>query len=224
MATYMVSGVSLLPQTNNAACWFAAAQMVIRWRRDRTQSSEIGIVDPSESLPEVARFQAMNGITDAQIVGLAQRLGLRRIPPMSPTADAVGGWLKKYGPLWVNGKTHIVVIAGIRPDHLYVHDPLPVKIGKTEWRSITGWYDTFIDPRTSSGIFMHCPEMPAWMKVRGKREALYQVRQGDNLSSIADRFYGKPSRWREIYAANKATIGANPNRILPGQRLAIPIK
>jgi nucleoid-associated protein YgaU len=198
--------------------------MVIQWRRTTTQSSEISIMDPSESVPEVARFIANNGISDAQIVGLAQRLGLKRIPPMSPTEDAIAGWLRRYGPIWVNGTTHIVVIAGIRPDKLYIHDPWPVNHGKTEWRSISGWYSGFIDQNTNSGIFMHCPSLPAWARVPASKQALYQVRKGDNLSSIAQRFYGKTIRWRKIYDANKATIGTNPNRIMPGQRLLIPLK
>ncbi len=224
MANFMVSRVPLLPQSQNMACWYAAAQMVIQWRRTTTQSSEISIMDPAESMPDVARFIANNGITDAQIVGLSQRLGLKRIPPLSPTEDAVADWLRRYGPIWVNGTTHIVVIAGIRPDKLYIHDPWPVNVGKTEWRSISGWYSGFIDPNTNSGIFMHCPMLPAWARVPASRQALYQVRKGDNLRSIAQRFYGKTIGWRKIYNANKATIGANPNRIMPGQRLLIPLK
>ena len=49
----------------------------------------------------------------------------------------------------------------------------------------------------------------------------YTVRKGDNLTKIAaaQRVSGG---WRAIYNANRATIGANPNRILPGMVLVLP--
>ena len=49
----------------------------------------------------------------------------------------------------------------------------------------------------------------------------YTVKSGDTLWGIAERFLGKGSRWREIYYANRAIIGANPNIIRPGQKLTI---
>ena len=45
-----------------------------------------------------------------------------------------------YGPLWVNGQTHIVVIAGIdtNAQQVKVYDPWPgIGIG---WRSLANWY------------------------------------------------------------------------------------
>ncbi|MBZ3902712.1 MULTISPECIES: LysM peptidoglycan-binding domain-containing protein [Streptomyces] len=44
----------------------------------------------------------------------------------------------------------------------------------------------------------------------------YTVRQGDTLSGIAAR-HG--TTWRQVYAANEAVIGGDPNMIVPGQRL-----
>lgn len=34
--------------------------------------------------------------------------------------------------------------------------------------------------------------------------------------------YGSGSKWTDIYSANKGTIGANPNKIYPGQVFTIP--
>ncbi len=48
----------------------------------------------------------------------------------------------------------------------------------------------------------------------------YTVQRGDNLSSIASRFYGVQN-WQKIYAANTDQI-SNPNLIYPGQVLTIP--
>ena len=50
----------------------------------------------------------------------------------------------------------------------------------------------------------------------------YTVRIGDNLSKIAQKFYGITSPWRKIYQANTALIGSNPNMIKPGQKLTVP--
>ena len=51
-----------------------------------------------------------------------------------------------WGPLWTNGKRHIVVIAGLRGDEtvgyeVKVYDPWPGN-GVT-WRSLDGWYTGF---------------------------------------------------------------------------------
>ena len=54
--------------------------------------------------------------------------------------------------------------------------------------------------------------------------ACYTVRSGDNLSKIANNFYGNmsASNVNRIYYSNMSTIGANPNLIYPGQKLYIP--
>ena len=49
----------------------------------------------------------------------------------------------------------------------------------------------------------------------------YTVVKGDSLSKIAKREYGDPSKWRQIYEANKDVID-NPDLIEPGQDLIIP--
>src|SRR5689334_6728310 len=122
---YIVPGVRLIRQTKTMACWYASAQMLIQWRRNQTQSSEIGMPDPSEEPTSVSLERANNGLTDLQVITLATSLGLMAVPPMSPTPDALEGWLKSYGPLWVNGRTHIVVIGGISTGSLYIYDPAP---------------------------------------------------------------------------------------------------
>ena len=49
----------------------------------------------------------------------------------------------------------------------------------------------------------------------------YVVKSGDSLSKIAKELLGDAKRWPEIYEANKALIGDNPNLIHPGQTLVI---
>lgn len=60
---------------------------------------------------------------------------------------------------------------------------------------------------------------PVYDQAKAKR---YTVKSGDSLSKIAARQYADPSRWRDIYRANKKLIGDNPALIKPGQRLTLP--
>ena len=50
----------------------------------------------------------------------------------------------------------------------------------------------------------------------------YTVQKGDSLSKIAKKHLGDANAWKKIYEANKATIGDNPDKIVPGQTLKIP--
>ena len=50
----------------------------------------------------------------------------------------------------------------------------------------------------------------------------YTVQKGDSLSKIAKHHLGDANAWRRIYEANKATIGDDPDKIFPGQKLKLP--
>lgn len=49
----------------------------------------------------------------------------------------------------------------------------------------------------------------------------YTVVKGDSLSKIAKRYYGKASRWKAIFEANRDQI-SDPDLIYPGQTFRIP--
>jgi len=159
---YTVPQMKLIPQTMKMSCWYASAQMLIAWRRNSRQMSESGILDPSEYPVSAALKATDKGISNAQIVQFARALGLKPVPPVSPSEQGIESWLRSYGPLWVNGKTHIVVIAGLRPGEVLVYDPAPVNNGRIEWRSLAGWYigksvsarDTGPDV---AAVFLHSP-------------------------------------------------------------------
>lgn len=159
---YTVPNMKLIPQDKNWSCWYASAQMIINWRREKTQSSEMGIIDPSEDDSSEDIYKLDKGIGNGQIISFAKKLGLVAVPPLSPSEDAIENWLRRYGPLWVNGKTHIVVIAGIKNGNVLVYDPSPLNKGKVEWRSLSGWYiGSSVDSRDTSNavqtVFLHCP-------------------------------------------------------------------
>ena len=50
----------------------------------------------------------------------------------------------------------------------------------------------------------------------------YTVKKGDNLWTLAKKFYGSGADWKKIYEANRGVIGGNPNLIYPGQTFTIP--
>jgi len=50
----------------------------------------------------------------------------------------------------------------------------------------------------------------------------YKTQQGDSLATIAVKFYNDQNKWQPIYAANRATVGPDPNRLKVGLDLVIP--
>jgi hypothetical protein len=131
--SYSIPDVPLIPQQNDMACWYASAQMVIQWRRNRTQSSEAAHPDPSE-VPALQReFAAAHGLPWAQTELFARRLGL--VPVMSfmtPSPAAIEGLLMRHGPLWFQGlfpSGHAVVITGVSEVDLSINDPWPPAVG-----------------------------------------------------------------------------------------------
>jgi murein DD-endopeptidase MepM/ murein hydrolase activator NlpD len=52
---------------------------------------------------------------------------------------------------------------------------------------------------------------------------MYTVVRGDTLSGIADTHHVQGG-WHRLYAANRGTVGSDPDLILPGQRLSLGAK
>ncbi|MFW5436558.1 LysM peptidoglycan-binding domain-containing protein [Paenibacillus apiarius] len=50
----------------------------------------------------------------------------------------------------------------------------------------------------------------------------YVVKAGDSLSKIAKLELGNSAKWKSIYDLNKKTIGKDPNKLKPGQKLVMP--
>ena len=165
---YLVPGMTLIPQSLTMSCWYASLQMLIKWKEEQQQKSFANLISPEFDAKCAQIRDANNGIANPEILKMAKRVGLKAVPPVSPTPEALEGWLKDYGPLWVNGKNHIVVIAGIMwwpglEYMLLVYDPLPVNVGKIEWRSLTDWYamgNSISSRDTSAGVeavFLYVP-------------------------------------------------------------------
>ncbi|MDO3720165.1 papain-like cysteine protease family protein [Marinobacter sp. chi1] len=158
---YEVFGMRLLPQRLDMACWYASARMLLNWRESQSRQQSLMKVPELDAESKKLR-EANNGIINPQILKLAKRLGLKAVPPQTPTPHAIGLWLRSYGPLWVNGRNHIVVIAGIDRNKVKVYDPWPLNVGKVDWRPLDSWYYNGASPSSPDtsasvrAVFLHC--------------------------------------------------------------------
>jgi len=139
---YEVPKMLLIPQKNNSSCWFASAQMLIQWKRRTSFETFARHPDPSQVGQVVTWEIAGKGLVNPRVLVMAKLLGLKSIPPLDVSPSMLEGYLRQYGPLWTNGKDHIVVIARIdqADRRVLVYDPWPPNVGKVEWRSFSGWY------------------------------------------------------------------------------------
>ena len=51
---------------------------------------------------------------------------------------------------------------------------------------------------------------------------VHRVQPGDDLWSLAERYYGQGQEWRRIAAANPEVLTGGPDRLQPGWRLVVP--
>jgi hypothetical protein len=142
--SYVVPGLIHIEQDKKMSCWFASAQMLIQWKRTQKQMTDPRHPDPSDSIKWSKVYRDDTGISNSQIQAFARDMGFQKVPPMSPTPEAILGWLRFHGPLWVNGVRHITVIGGIRGprDNVDVLVLDPANKGETNgsWRNLRDWY------------------------------------------------------------------------------------
>jgi papain like cysteine protease AvrRpt2 len=170
---YVVPDMKLIPQDKNMSCWYASGQMLIAWRQRTTQMSELVHPDPSLVEKWGKLYDKNTGISNELIMSFANDLGLEAVAPQTPTAGAINNWLVWYGPLWVNGKFHITVIAGVRDTsshvEVLVYDPALPHKKHGEWRDLVAWY--LLDPHSGRDtsdqvrtVFLHLP-VTNWAKM-----------------------------------------------------------
>jgi hypothetical protein len=161
---YIVPHMKLIPQSKTNSCWYASAQMLVQWRNRAGQ--ECLVPSPSQ-IPGIHTWEVHNQrITNPQVILLAKGLGLKTISPESLTLAGIEAMLRKHGPLWTNGVSHIVVIGGANPGNgrVLVYDPWPVGQGSKHWRSYVQWYirgkkvDSRDTSATVNAVFLYAPQ------------------------------------------------------------------
>src|SRR5213082_306610 len=148
---YVVPNMKLIAQDRTMSCWFASGQMLIQWRWRTRRACDAAHPDPSLVTKWHKLYDDNPGISDSQISDFARDLGLRMLPPVTPSPAYVRELLVAHGPLWVNGNSHITVIAGIRntpagPEVL-VYDPARPALVHGAWRDFYQQYG--LTPHTS---------------------------------------------------------------------------
>ncbi|MFP5282004.1 MAG: LysM peptidoglycan-binding domain-containing protein, partial [Actinomycetes bacterium] len=69
---------------------------------------------------------------------------------------------------------------------------------------------------------VRAPNAPAASRGEDPSAVRHRVEPGDDLWSLAERYYGTGRDWRRIAAANPNVLTGGPDRIEPGWRLVIP--
>lgn len=78
-------------------------------------------------------------------------------------------------------------------------------------------------PQTAASVVASAlAGLPFPDRPRGVPAEVVTVRPGDTLWQLAEDRLGDATRWSELYATNRAVIGADPDLIHPAQRLRIP--
>lgn len=194
-------------------------------------------------LPE--KFSTKNGSKNAtmDIAGLGEIVIMHSRPALQfsfssffPAAKFPGIQVEKItNPLsliqkineWKAGKTPVHLIATACGVDLYVTiesfnyyeeggDPGTYQYSMTlkEYREITVRQVKVDIPKATATVQKEQPRVDNTVQ-----QKTYTVKSGDTLYTIAKKVYGDGSKSKEIYQANRAMIGSNPNSIKPKQVL-----
>jgi len=82
-------------------------------------------------------------------------------------------------------------------------------------------YDTTAQPTAPAETY---PAYPSGGTYSGATSGArnHTVQKKETLYSLARQYYNDQHRWKDIYEANRAEIGSDPNKLRVGQRLTIP--
>lgn len=165
--------------------------------------------------------------------------------PAAPTTPAAKGTLATAGAGVTPGKSAVPPASPAAPPVKPSAglDTYTVKEGDSIagiWASITGsergWERMLeanpgVDPsRLKIGQVLKVPpaapaRTPEATPVKSATGAnAYTVESGDTLHRIANKVYGDSRLWKQIYEANKSTIGSDPAALKVGTKLQIPPK
>ncbi|MEO0587716.1 MAG: LysM peptidoglycan-binding domain-containing protein [Planctomycetota bacterium] len=129
------------------------------------------------------------------------------LAPPAPTTYAVqrGDTLSSIAVRLFGDESKWVDIAQANP----TIDPIRLRIGQ-ELKLPAASAQPASDDRAADAV-----EAP-------RAELRHTIQSGENLSSIAQRYYGKAARWRALFNANRDVLGNNPNAIRAGMVIVIP--
>lgn len=117
----------------------------------------------------------------------------------------------------------------VQPGDMLVHIAERYYGSQAAWEDIAQANPTVDPTRLRVGQELRLPAPAVAERTRteppaprpGTRER-YTVKPGDNLTRIAERFYGDADKWGVIYSHNRDAIGPDPGRLKAGMTLDIP--
>lgn len=117
------------------------------------------------------------------------------------------------------------------PDALKLTPSASATGGKPDFSDVQSHADTVPGGRGGGGgtggkpdfsdVQSHADTVPGGSGGGGAGAQTYTVQKGDTLSHIAQRHYGKASKWHAIFDANRDQLD-DPDLIMPGQVLKLP--
>ena len=118
----------------------------------------------------------------------------------------------------------VLLVAGCRSAPADTVESAPVAAGPVDTAPAQTADDLTATEAAIAG-FNDGPDTPAPAQtaqlIRPDAPQNYTVRRGDTLWDIAKRVYDKPTRYRQIYRANRHIV-RRPGLIYPGQVLVLP--
>jgi hypothetical protein len=137
MAIVKLENVPLIPQPNDAACWFVSARMLFRWQGKTGKGS---MKDPAQNEMTTGVFGRKATWYSFQNTLLAEQLNMK-LQDVNLDFNGVNKVLAASGPIWTAGHKlwgggnhgHVVVICGVADTGVFIHDPEPMNVGSTMW-------------------------------------------------------------------------------------------
>jgi nucleoid-associated protein YgaU len=211
------------------ACGLAAAALVVC--RPRAGSGVSGD-DPTAGVVTVAAWAAW--LLALYLVAAVVATAAARLPRSPRAAQALArritpAVVRRMTDAAIGVTTAAVVLAG--PPVTAYADPSPAAtaaaaVPTVEWPGLPAAAHSAAASATTPAVGLVTPP-PRRAAAAG--DATVVVRAGDTLWSLAARQLGASATdaqvaraWPQLYAANRAVIGANPDLIRPGQRLVCP--
>jgi ABC-type bacteriocin/lantibiotic exporter with double-glycine peptidase domain len=151
--------VPLFGQANANSCWNASAEMIWRYWQGKTNRQ-----GPMHTATNAYSRSKETGIYPAEFVTLAENVGLKPVSFRYPISKSgLANLLSSHGPLWCagywwgNSSGHVIVVAGISGDVIFVNDPAPQGKGSRTTKGI-GVFNSQLAQNVAGCIMYKDPE------------------------------------------------------------------
>ncbi|MEV0148083.1 MULTISPECIES: hypothetical protein [unclassified Nonomuraea] len=140
---------------------------------------------------------------------------------VAESGEAFGGFVALRNPAYEALKKKLPTLGGRGNGHKTFYQAIPTAVFRV-WRPLhTTDKPEELPQWQQPGTGEHTMAQPPRAQAQAQKVG-YTPANG-SLYDIAQKVYGDPERWREIYAANRDVIGPDPGVLKRGQLLRIPL-